>query len=241
MAYVRVYNRALSPEEIARLADPARPDSGSPEGCLVRLDFDRREGDHFPNLALPALPARVVGTVATGEAAEGLPGTALKLDGQGFLEIADDRALDCPDGITLAAWIRPAALPPAGVRVIDKSPVGIATAYLLDTYPGNSLRLIARDPFLTYAANLPLGRWSHVAATVEGTTRQRTFYLNASRWPLISRPSLPRPANGATASYYHSTRQRNEHVDNGAASGGGRRRPGRRTVSRLDEVDAPTR
>ncbi len=178
MAYVRVYNRALSPEEIARLADPARPDSGSPEGCLVRLDFDRREGDHFPNLALPALPARVVGTVATGEAAEGLPGTALKLDGQGFLEIADDRALDCPDGITLAAWIRPAALPPAGVRVIDKSPVGIATAYLLDTYPGNSLRLIARDPFLTYAANLPLGRWSHVAATVEGTTRQRTLYLN---------------------------------------------------------------
>ena len=42
----------------------------------------------------------------------------------------------------------------------------------------NSLRLITRDPHFGYPANLPLGQWTHVAATVDGKTGQQTLYIN---------------------------------------------------------------
>jgi hypothetical protein len=112
------------------------------------------------------------------EAGEGSPGKALRLDGSTFLEIAHDKALDCPEGLTLAAWVRPRALPPSGARIIDKSPVGVASAYLFDTYPGDSLRLITKDPHLIHAAKLPLGKWTHVAGTVDGATGHRVLYVN---------------------------------------------------------------
>ena len=67
------------------------------------------------------------------------------------------------------------------VRILDKSPVGEATGYLLDTYPGNSLRLITRDPHLIFHANLPTNQWSHVAATVDGKTGQQLLYVNGKQ------------------------------------------------------------
>ena len=78
----------------------------------------------------------------------------------------------------MAAWIRPHVLPPSGSRVIDKSPVGEATAYLLDTCPGNSVRLITRDPHLIFYANLPLDQWTHIAATADSESRHQVLYVN---------------------------------------------------------------
>jgi hypothetical protein len=95
-----------------------------------------------------------------------------------FLELSFDESLNCLDGLTLAAWIKPSQFLPGGMRIIDKSPVGEASGYLLDTYPGNSLRLITRDPHLIYKANLPTNQWSHVAATVDGQTGKQILYLN---------------------------------------------------------------
>jgi hypothetical protein len=63
------------------------------------------------------------------------------------------------------------------MRILDKSPVGVATGYLLDTYPGNSLRLITRDPHLSFKAQLPTNQWSHVAATVDTKTGKQILYL----------------------------------------------------------------
>ena len=53
------------------------------------------------------------------------------------------------------------------------------------TYPGNSLRLIHRDPHLSYDADLPIGQWSHVGATIDGGTGQAVLYLNGK--PVASR------------------------------------------------------
>jgi hypothetical protein len=64
------------------------------------------------------------------------------------------------------------------MRIIDKCPVSAARGYLLDTYPKDSLRLITREPHLTYPAKLPAGRWTHVAATVDTKTGQQTLYVN---------------------------------------------------------------
>jgi hypothetical protein len=100
------------------------------------------------------------------------------LTGAGYLEIPHRKMLNCPDGVTLSAWIRPAASPGGGMRIIDKSPVGAASAYLLDTYPDNSLRLITCDPNLIYDAKLPLNEWTHVAATVDGKTGRQILFIN---------------------------------------------------------------
>ena len=108
----------------------------------------------------------------------GLPGKALRLDGKGYLEIAHDKALDCLDGVTLAAWVRPRALPSSGARLIDKSPAGLAAGYNLDTYPGHSLRMITRDPWMGFDAKLPADQWTHVAATVDGETGHTALYVN---------------------------------------------------------------
>ena len=80
--------------------------------------------------------------------------------------------------MTLAAWVCPQALPASGARIIDKSPAGAATAYLLDTYPGNSLRLIFQDPHLSYPAQLTVGQWTHVAGSVDGETGRGVLYIH---------------------------------------------------------------
>ena len=61
------------------------------------------------------------------------------------------------------------------MRIIDKTPVGAATAYGIDTHPGDSLRLITRDPHLTFPAKLPRGAWTHVAATADAATGRRAL------------------------------------------------------------------
>ncbi|MBI5387215.1 MAG: glycoside hydrolase N-terminal domain-containing protein [Verrucomicrobia bacterium] len=170
MARVSVFNRVLTAEEIKRLADQQELDAAGALGALVM------QSSPAPSNFRPS--AKTVGQVASAKDVDGLSGGVLRFDGQGFLEIPHDKLLDCLDGVTLSAWIRPRQLPPSGARIIDKSPVGAATAYLLDTYPGNSLRLITRDPHLSFAAKLPLNQWSHVAATVDGKTGQQLLYLN---------------------------------------------------------------
>ncbi len=178
IARMAVYSRALSAEEIGQLA---RKEDGKPEalrGCVAALDLARRDGGVFRNAASPELPAKIVGDVTVADDVGGLPGKALRLDGKGYLEIAHDKALDCLDGVTLTAWIRPRALPPSGARIIDKSPAGVAAGYNLDTYPGHSLRMITRDPWVGFDAKLPEGQWTHVAATVDGDTGHTALYVN---------------------------------------------------------------
>jgi alpha-L-fucosidase 2 len=77
--------------------------------------------------------------------------------------IAHDRKLDFPRGCTLEAWIRPDQ--GAAGRIVDKITPGGTDGFLLDTHPGNALRLIVGDETLTHA--LPCrDRWTHVAGTI---------------------------------------------------------------------------
>ena len=67
------------------------------------------------------------------------------------------------------------------MRIIDKCPVNVARGYLLDTYPGDSLRLITREPHLMFPAKFPAGRWTHVAATVDGPSGKQKLFINGKR------------------------------------------------------------
>ncbi len=178
MARASVFNRVLPRDEIASLATD---DGLSPEtvkGCVASWGFQRKDGAAFVNTGgEKALLARPVGTVTEIDTKTPL-GKAVHLEKGAYLRVDHDPELNCLDGLTLEAWIRPGQLTGVGVRIIDKTPAGEATAYLLDTHPANSLRLIFRYDTLTHQAGLVPDQWVHVAATVDGETGEAILYID---------------------------------------------------------------
>lgn len=68
-------------------------------------------------------------------------------------------------GFTLEAEVKPAAGERG--RIFDKITIGGSDGFLLDTHPGNSLRLISGDTQLMAKDALPAGTWARVVATVD--------------------------------------------------------------------------
>jgi len=161
-----VFGRALSAEEIAAMA--AGRDFRGDAALLADYTFERGTGDGFPNEAGTGLPARIVGDLGLVDSPGG---KAVLLDGRGYLEVAHDARLDLAEACTLCAWIRPGAMPPGGGRLIDKTVVGTSNGYLLDTYPGNSLRLIVAAGTLGCEGALAPDAWVHVAAVAAPSGR----------------------------------------------------------------------
>jgi hypothetical protein len=176
IARVSVIGRVLTDQEIAAIARSRQSDALTLPGVVGSWDMGSLLS------SVNDLTASVQGQVEFVAVEGDMDGRALRLTGEGYLAVPHRKILNCSEGLTLEAWVRPSQpLGPGGARIIDKSPVGGATAYMLDTYPGNSLRLIYRDPHLGYDARLPVGQWSHVAATVNGQTGEAALYLNGKR------------------------------------------------------------
>ena len=174
IASARIFGRALSHDEIAALG---RREEGALRGdpsLVGDWSFAQTEPGEFISKVGTRLRARVVGKT---ELVETSVGKALRLDGSNYVEVARDPALDLAEACTLAAWICPQELPASGGRIIDKSQVGTSNGYLLDTHPGNSLRLIAQAGVVSHDAKLASGQWVHVAATV-AADGQLTLYLH---------------------------------------------------------------
>ncbi len=156
-----VFGRALSAEEIAAMA--GGKDFRGDAAMVADYTFEHGEGGVFPNEAGTGLAAKTVGEV---EVVDAPGGKAVRLGGKGYLEVARDPKLDLTEACTLCAWIRPAQMPQGGGRIIDKTIVGTSNGYLLDTYPGNGLRVIVEADSIQRDAALAPGAWVHVAATV---------------------------------------------------------------------------
>ncbi len=178
IADVGIHSRALSEEEIAAAAN-RRGVPGVERSLVAAWSFGRAsQGDFSPEAgsALRATRAGEVRIIAGPDrAGEGERGAAIELDGKGFLEFANDPSLGLTDAITISARIRPSALPPGGGRIVDKSQVGTSNGYLLDTHPGNSLRLISQAGTISHDARLVPGEWVHVAGTVSADGHLRLF------------------------------------------------------------------
>lgn len=84
-------------------------------------------------------------------------------------------------GLTIEAWVNPAELPGGGARIVDKVTPGGSDGMLLDTYPGNSLRLIAGSRQIGLRDCLPAAQWSHVAAVVDRGSNRLELYVNGKR------------------------------------------------------------
>ncbi|MHC4741272.1 MAG: DUF5703 domain-containing protein [Planctomycetota bacterium] len=170
ISQVRVFNRALSEKEVADPED-ANPGKGLVGDWLLRDPSD----DAFTNGAIPDLPAKIVGNLRTTDH-EGRK--CVHFDGGGYLQIADSDKLDFTRGCTLEAWIAPDKQAGGGGRIIDKSKAGTANAYLLDTYPGNSLRMIVEAQTLIHDAKFEPGKWVNVIGTYDAAGARSCLYIN---------------------------------------------------------------
>ena len=174
IARTRVFERALKDREIAFLAK--NPDFEITDSLVGDWKFETAPHDGvFANKADSELPAKIVGQVGIVEH-EGRK--CAKFDGKGYIEVAHNTKLDLANGFTVAAWIAPEKLGGGGGRIIDKSLAGTSNGYLLDTNPGNSLRLIVESMTLTRDAKIEPGKWVHVAAVYEAHGGQGKLYIN---------------------------------------------------------------
>lgn len=108
------------------------------------------------------------------------PRASLRFSGQALSprELPDSAAWDFAPGLTVEAWVKPAALPGSGARIADKITPGGSDGFLLDSYPGNSVRLICGDGILRLENALPAGRMTHIAAVVEPDTRRMRILID---------------------------------------------------------------
>ena len=179
IARVRVFDTALPDEKIQALAaEGVGAAVGDAESLAAGWRFDRLVDGAFADGSGNGHSAKTVGAA---QVVDDPTGKVLKLDGRGHLQVKHDPKLDLTGGFTLEAWIAPDRLPSSGGRIVDKSKVGTADGYLLDTHPGNSLRSIAAAGTLIHKADLAPGTWVHVAATCDAKTGQRALFINGKR------------------------------------------------------------
>lgn len=160
---VQIFNRALKTNEIKALSQNIGKGFSDDESLVGDWTFDIVQNKVCRNPAAKELPARIIGRYRS---VDGPRTSAIELSGQGYLEISHHKKLDLSSGCTLSAWICPGKQAAGGGRIIDKSQVGTSNGYLLDTYPGNSLRVITESGALSYDARLKQGAWIFVSATV---------------------------------------------------------------------------
>ena len=91
------------------------------------------------------------------------------------------KGVDQSEGLTLEAWIQPEQLPGSGGRILDKTTPGGSDGFLLDTWPGNSLRLITHAGILSQKDILTAGQWHHVAATIDSATGEIKLFHNGKK------------------------------------------------------------
>ncbi|MHC4507103.1 MAG: LamG domain-containing protein, partial [Planctomycetota bacterium] len=138
--------------------------------------------------------ACVMGLLIAAECLGAEPGSggALRLTGEELYRAGHSRALDFDDAVTIEAWVKPRKMPPAGGRIVDKGTAGTMTGYMLDTFPGNSLRMIVRttgyEGVITFAAALPTDRWSHVAGVFSAAEGWSRLYVDGKE---VARKQTP--------------------------------------------------
>jgi len=170
---VRVYNRALSAEEVRYHYNRGGPvaqwkmDEG--EGRTV---YDSTENNNDGTLIL-------AGSATSSAWVSGKYGGALSFDGvDDYVDCGTGASLN-PIKITVEAWVRPTYWSGDDQGIISKGRVGIDRQYYLNANNGTPQMMVTNSGVTSIAAvgnTITLGQWSHVVGTVDGS--QITVYVN---------------------------------------------------------------
>lgn len=95
-----------------------------------------------------------------------------------YSEIKDSAKWAGRGEFSIETLIKPAQLPGGGARIIDKISIGGSDGILLDTHPGNSLRLIVGDNIVSVPNCLSADKWSHVAVVISSKKGSIELFLN---------------------------------------------------------------
>lgn len=169
-------------------APPPQPARMVPSNAHpVRIGFDQGGGNRFAgewgrvSLFGKALGEEAI-TALAGAGPDALPGVESGRLWSGKVRepqtLADSARWDFASGFTLEAWVKPGQLGGGGARLVDKITPGGSDGFLLDTFPGNSLRLICGSTILQQADALPAGRWTHVVAVADPAAGGCRLYVN---------------------------------------------------------------
>ena len=183
---VLIYDRALTPEEIADHAAGRMPASGEAVGSVADWSFDRPDAETFTSPVGDKLSLGVVGKIT---AAPGRPDGlqhAIRLDGTGYLQTPHHDSLDLRDAVTMETWIRPGN---SNGRIVDKGKVGGAAGFMIDMHPGNSLRLVLADGNMQGNVRLEPGKWAHVVGLFDAVAGRKELYVDGKL--VASEPTNP--------------------------------------------------
>ena len=170
---VSVYNRALSEAEAASIYN-----AGSTGKCACANPPNDMVGWWGGDGNAADIIGDNQGTPTNGATyTTGKVGEAFSLDGvDDFISIPDSDSLDITDTITLSTWIyRNDNRTNAGL--LTKGSINVLGVYELAVYEGRFyFRLNGYDLNLPSISSIPVGVWTHVAGTYDGSTAK--IYIN---------------------------------------------------------------
>ena len=150
----------------------------------LHIGADQAGGNAFRGeMAAVRLYDRALTTAEIKKLAEAQPeakGTVPGIVGEWLrpsLPLASAQQFEFSHGATIEAWIRPDD--GMGGRIVDKITPGGSDGFLLDTHPGNTLRLIVSNDTLSHPLPHSNG-WTHVSATV-GDSGLLALFVNGVR------------------------------------------------------------
>ena len=108
--------------------------------------------------------------------APGKVGQAVVVSRAGYPQAPRAESLELGGAMTLEAWIKPSRA--VDMRIFDRQTIGGSDGFLFDTHPNGHLRLIIAPGMLRDLEPLPIGEWSHVAATYCEESGEARLYRN---------------------------------------------------------------